>query len=320
MNRGTSPVATLQAAISDYIDWHSLRGSSARHRTDIERMLQAFAAVAGPERLIDEVTREDCSRFLRRYQERCCKPSTLKAYHRVLDAFFTWLLQEEQLSISPMKRVPKPKLLQEQIKPLTQEELIRLLAQPDTSTFVGLRDTAFIGLLSDTGLRLSEANSIHLADVDTRQRSISVMGKGGKARVVFYGESVALMLRSYLKRRRDPQSDDLLFVNQYGEQMLRFCMSERIREYGAAAGIKGKRVSPHTLRHTFSVSWLMGGGDTLSLQRLLGHSSPEMTTRYVNFANTDLAELHQTNSPLDRLKASGASPQGAGRKTKKRLR
>jgi integrase/recombinase XerD len=101
----------------------------------------------------------------------------------------------------------------------------------------------------------------------------------------------------------------LLFVNSLGEQLLHFAITARMHDYGEKAGITGKRVSPHTLRHTFAVNWLLNGGDTLSLQRLLGHTTPTMTTRYVNFATADLAQLHRSVSPLDRLQGkNGTAP------------
>src|SRR5262249_31454632 len=174
-----------------------------------------------------------------------CKPNTLKAYHRVLDAFFNWCVTEERLELSPMKRVPKPKLVQEQVKPLSAEELSALLAVPNRKTFVGLRDAALMALLADTGLRVSEALSIRLADVDTRARSVAIIGKGEKPRNVFYGEAVAVRLRDYLRRRGSGVSESLLFVNSLGEQLLRFAITARMREYGGKAGITGKRVSPH---------------------------------------------------------------------------
>lgn len=234
-------------------------------------------------------------------QERGCKSNTQIAYFRTLEAFFNWLLAENRLTVSPMDRVPKPRVTQEQIRPLSQEELALLLSTPDRQTFVGLRDATFMALLADTGLRLAEAGSIPLGAINPKERSISIVGKGRKLRTDFYGEAAAQFLREYRKRRGAGAPDDLLFVNSLSEPLWRCTMSKRIREYGQVAGITGKRVSPHTLRHTFAVSWLIGGGDAFSLQRLLGHSTPAMTARYVNFTSGDLGKLHRTLSPLDRL-------------------
>jgi site-specific recombinase XerD len=321
MARLTALDATpLSLTIADYIDWQALRGSSKRHRTDIKRELLRFAGTLESDLPIDQVTREHCTAYLRSFQERDCKPNTLKAYHRILDAFFRWCIEEERLDVSPMKRVPKPKDVQEQIKPLSGEELTALLAAPNRKSFVGLRDTALMALLVDTGLRVSESLSIRLGDLDTRARAITVMGKGEKPRTVFYGEAVAQHLRNYLRRRARRGNEDLLFVSSLGEKLLRFAIVERMRDYGSAAAIQGKRVSPHTLRHTFAINWLKNGGDTLSLQRLLGHSTPAMTTRYVNFATADLAELHRTVSPLDRLQAEGGQMRRVQPERRERMR
>jgi site-specific recombinase XerD len=307
----------ISLTLNDYMDWQALRGSSKRHRTDIKRELLRFVATLPEDLPIDQVTREHCTNYLRDFQERGCKPLTVKAYHRILDAFFRWCLEEERIDESPMKRVPKPKVAQEQVKPLTGEELTVLLDAPNRRTFVGLRDVAIMALMADTGLRVSEAVNIKLGDLDTRARAVTVTGKGDKPRTVFYGEAVAGHLRSYLRRRARRGSEDLLFVNSLGEPILRWAIVERMRDYGYAAGIRGKRVSPHTLRHTFAVNWLKNGGDTLSLQRLLGHSSPAMTARYVNFCTADLAAMHRIVSPLDRLQAqngsSAARPVGENR-------
>lgn len=304
----TSAHASVEAAIADYLDWHALRGSTAKHRTNVGHRLRAFAATLGPDLPLEAVRREHCTAPLRQLQERGRKPNTVFACYRVLEAFFNWLMEEERIAISPMDRVPKPKVPLEQIKPLSEGELGKLLAAPDRRTFVGLRDCTFIALLADTGLRLSEALGIRLVDLDTRQRSIAVMGKGGKPRTVFYGETSAGLLRDYLRRREAKSAEDLLFVSSLGEPLYLTSMCKRIRDYGEQIGIKGKRVSPHTLRHTFAVSWLMGGGDAFSLQRLLGHSTAVMTSRYVNFTSGDLGKLHRSLSPLDRLTTESAPP------------
>ena len=129
MARNRPSSLSLEDAISEYLDWHALRGSSARHRKDVSRMLAAFTEVAGAGTPVEKVRREECASFLRTIQDRGLQPNTVKAYHRVLDAFFNWLLAEERLEVSPMKRVPKPKLPQELIKPLTADELALLLVR-----------------------------------------------------------------------------------------------------------------------------------------------------------------------------------------------
>ena len=299
---------SVEVAISAYLDWQSLRGSTAKHRLEVGRRLRTFAATLGPDVPLDAIKRDHCTAVLRDLQDRGRKPNTVIAYYRILEAFFNWVVAEERLAVSPMDRVPKPKAPTEQIKPLSQEELARLLQAPDRTTFVGLRDVAFMALLADTGLRLMEALCIRVADLDTRQRAISVLGKGGKPRTVFYGATAASFLREYLKRRSAENADAFLFVNSLNEPLWKCSMSKRVHDYGDEAGINGKRVSPHTLRHTFAVSWLMGGGDAFSLQRLLGHSTAVMTARYVNFTSGDLGKLHRSVSPLDRLSAQSVEP------------
>jgi integrase/recombinase XerD len=145
------------------------------------------------------------------------------------------------------------------------------------------------------------------------------VGKGSKPRTVFYGEAAAKLLQTYLKRRDAQSAEDLVFVNSLGERLWITSIGKRMRAYAEQVGVKGKRVSPHTLRHTFAVSWLMGGGDAFSLQRLLGHSTAVMTARYVNFTSGDLGKLHRSLSPLDRLHASTTIPP-VEKQPRKRLR
>jgi integrase/recombinase XerD len=181
---------------------------------------------------------------LRGVQDRGCKPNTQIPYFRTLEAFFNWLVADERLTQSPMDRVPKPRVSQDQIQPLSQDELALLLATPDRQTFVGLPDATFIALLADTGLRLTEAVSIRMGAMDPKERLISVPGEGKKPRTVFYGEAAAQFLREYLKRRGAGAADELLFVNSLNEPLWKCTLSKRSRDYGQVAGIHGKRVSP----------------------------------------------------------------------------
>ena len=96
-----------------------------------------------------------------------------------------------------------------------------------------------------------------------------------------------------------------MFVNQYGERLTASALGHRFAAYGRQAGLRGVRVSPHTFRHTFAVNWLLGRGDyksdSISLQKILGHTTPAMTQRYVHFAGEDLRKLHDRLSPTDQI-------------------
>ena len=124
--------------------------------------------------------------------------------------------------------------------------------------------------------------------------------------MVPFGASVRSALSSYLARRADVETKQV-FVNQYGEPITRHGVAYMLRERGKAAGITGVRLSPHTLRHTFARTWLLNGGDAMSLQKMLGHSSLEMVRNYVNLAASDVSAIHRNVSPADRI-AGSAKP------------
>ena len=210
-----------------------------------------------------------------------------------------------------------------------RQRLAGLVAQMDRKTFIGARGAAFTTLLADSGLQVSEALHVRMKDIDLRRRSISVVGKGDRPRTVCYGKAVAKLLQHYQRLRAEAGPDELLFVSSLDEplfassldeSLLRFSMTRRIRAYGRASGIPGKRVRAHTLWHTFAVSWLMGGGGAFSLQAIVGHRSPEMTNRYVNLTNDDLAKRHREVSPLDHLQRSTPEAQSLFRERWKRRR
>jgi integrase/recombinase XerD len=315
----------LSEAIRQHAAFQEARGDSASHRKDTLRVLATLQEHLGDLDL-QEITVDDLREFqtaVRRRPGRKGKPQvsdlTVLAYHRALSAFFNRLEADEALLVNPMRRVPRPKVGQYLIRPFTQEQLTKLLAQPDTSTFTGLRDTALMCFLLDTGCRISEVLSLTLESIDLDRRIARVMGKGRKERAVPFGVRTLSWLERYLERRRQAEASPYLFVNQYGEKLTVNAMSHRIAQYGRRAGLRGVRVSPHTFRHTFSLNWLVGKGDykgdTLSLQTILGHSTPAMTQRYVHLAGQDLRKLHDRLSPADQVVAAPPTTQKRRRLT-----
>ncbi len=171
------------------------------------------------------------------------------------------------------------------------DELKRLLAAPEND-LVGLRDRAVLEMLFSTGLRVSELCSLQ-RDIDLKQDEIRIRGKGEKVRVVFLSDSAKKTLKSYLEKRRD--ESDALFISMKGKNASRLTSRtiERIVEkYAKLTGIS-KKVTPHTLRHSFATNLLQNGADLRSVQELLGHANIGTTQIYTHITNKQLKEIHK---------------------------
>lgn len=315
----------LSSSILDYTRFQEARGDAASHRRDCARVLKLLQEqLQDPE--LTEISSDDLRDFMLEVRKRPgtrgrqeVADSTVFAYHRTLRAFFHWLEETGQIRRNPMRAVPRPKVGEYLIRPFSAEQVKKLLSQPDPESFTGLRDVALMCFLLDTGCRISEALALTFEEVNLEQRSARVLGKGTKERIVPFGMTTRAWLERYLARRNESTLTTYLFVNQYGERLTASAMSHRFAGYGRAAGLRGVRVSPHTFRHTFAVNWLLGTGDcqgdSISLQRILGHSTAAMTQRYVHFATGDLRKLHDRLSPTDQIAPAPPVPE-----RRKRLR
>jgi site-specific recombinase XerD len=163
--------------------------------------------------------------------------------------------------------------------------------QSTPTLFSGLRDLTFVCLLLDTGLRLSEALNLKLSDIDLSQGFVRVVGKGDKERFVPIGESVKVVLHRYLMRRLQvTNAGDWLFITTIATKWSKRQAQIKLSLWAKKAGIEGVRVSPHSLRFTFVRKWLQSGGDSIVLQRILGHQTTQMTSYYARLFATDLKD------------------------------
>jgi len=248
-----------------------------------------------------EVTPEDVRRFLRDTPH---SPTTKAKFLREIHAFFSFLVREGVLAHNPASRVEKVKLPEPTPRTLSDQQVVALvntIAQ-HAHNFAGLRDLALVVLLLDTGLRISEALNLTFEDVDLLSGFVRVLGKGGKERVVPISNQCKLVLAKYLARRKlitCPTSK--IFITTLAEPLTRYVATRRIAHYARKVGIEGVKVSPHSLRFTFVRKWLESGGDSLILQRILGHSSPIMTSYYARLFATDLKKPHERHTPLANL-------------------
>jgi integrase/recombinase XerD len=252
------------------------------------------------------VTERDLRGFLADMQQ-AVSPGRLNHYVEGIRRFYEWLQERGYATRNPAAGIRKVREPQKIIASLTEEQLQALLRQPDRTRFVGLRDFCFICLLLDTGLRLSEALGLKVGDVEANDGVVTVLGKGGKERRLSLSPRLLVQLRPYLRARAAALAaigradSQWLFVNDCGGKLSARQAQIRLRRYGEAAGIRGVRVSPHTLRHTYALNWVQAGGDVFTLQRTLGHTSLEMTRRYVDLCDSHVLSEQRRLSPLSTM-------------------
>jgi len=241
--------------------------------------------------------------------------TVFRTYGAIRCAFRFWK-REGKLTRNPMEIVERPRREHTLIRPLSPQQAARLLEMPNARTAQGLRDRAMIALMLDSGLRVSEVLSLEVARIDWINCALSVMGKGRKERTVPFSARTGNILLEYTRERaKGPVKDPQFFLGRTGRRLERTKVRKLVVRYGKAAEIEGVRVSPHTLRHTFAVMYIRNGGDSFSLQEILGHSTLEMTRRYVHLARRDVAEQHKKFSPMDFLVGKGSqaiSPRSLG--------
>lgn len=245
-------------------------------------------------------------------------------YHVIaLRAFLKYLAKRDIRTVSAEK-VELGKQEERQVTFLEPHELERFLKAPNGTTIANLRDRAVLETLFSTGLRVSELCSLDRDSIDIKRGEFSVRGKGSKIRLVFLSEPAKAALTAYLDKRSD--ADEALFIrvprpvggrlaesvvttaskrpvsnearNKGFEKFENLRLTPRsiqriIKKYAIAAGIIGKKVSPHSLRHSFATDLLRNGADIRSVQALLGHSSVTTTQIYTHVTDKQLREIHQ---------------------------
>lgn len=248
---------------------------------------------------VNEVTTDGLRAYLLRRKARVSE-ATLAGDVRGLRAFFRFLAREDVIESNPMARIPIPKLAQQFPRTYSPDQIKRLLRSFDRKTFAGHRAYTMLVLILDTGLRSSECCGLKVGDVNLTERTMTVMGKGRKTRVVPFGTASATLLRGWVNRLGTKEPQQFLFPSRKGGgwspiQTNSFCQSVR-----AAARKVGVRVPAtiHALRHTFATSWTANGGDVLTLRQILGHARLETVAIYATMTAGQLRDRHDALKPL----------------------
>lgn len=217
-----------------------------------------------------------------------------------LRGFYRYQLREARIAEDPTLNLDNPRMGRALPHTLTEQDVEFLLAAPDVSEPLGLRDRAMLELLYATGLRVSELIALQLEQINHRLGVIRVVGKGDKERLVPVGDEALHWVERYRREARPLLSDnprqEALFLSRRGQAMTRQTFWYRVRRYAVESGID-KPLSPHVLRHAFATHLLNHGADLRVVQLLLGHSDLSTTQIYTHVANHRLQQLHQTHHP-----------------------
>jgi integrase/recombinase XerD len=234
---------------------------------------------------VEDINTADIRVYLSRYREQ--KITTISTKLSVLKSFFSWLTSEDIIPRDPTMKIKPPKKEKRSPKALSIEELEMLRESCQT-----MRQRAFLEALYATGCRLSEIQGMNRSDINQQSMSCRVIGKGNKEREVYFSFKAMYHIKKYLMTRLDNEA--ALFVTE--RKPYRRLSNRGIqREIGIIAESAGlhKRVSPHTLRHTFASLTLNNGAELAAVQQLLGHESPATTQIYAQYTEEKKRDQHK---------------------------
>jgi len=250
---------------------------------------------------IDEVTRADLLNFLS-VQE--VSKKTLYNYHIGLSVFFKWCLSEKLITENPLAGIPRPKPEQRTIQPIPENHIRAILQAVERVTYERdgktvtaylpdrYRNRALILLLLDTGIRASELCKIQRKDLDLANRSVKVIGKGRKERILYFSPTTAQAIWKY-----DIGESEYLFSSSRNRPLDRNNLRHILERICDRANVP--RYSPHDFRHTFAVNFLRNYPNIYALQQMLGHSTLDMVKRYLAISESDVADAHRHASPVE---------------------
>jgi integrase/recombinase XerD len=276
------------------------RNLSPRTIAAYRRDLHQFAAWLDEQSIdLRSVERTTVRDYLGSRRDRGLSPRSAARALSTLRSFFRFLLRTEVLGTDPTLNLRSPSLWKTVPHVLTPDEIESLLAAPDTTTDLGLRDRAMIETLYSTGLRVSELVGLTLERTRLDPGFVRIIGKGRKERLVPLGSAAVSWIEDYLSSARprlNRQHAPELFLNHRGAGLTRQGFWKILRGHAVATGIRSE-ISPHVVRHSFATHLVENGADLRSVQLMLGHASLTTTEIYTHVARERLRRLYDEKHP-----------------------
>lgn len=299
---------TIREIVREYLASYATR--IAPSTLEVQTVyIRQFVEWTMEERLFDltAISRGHIEHYQAQLRTRELARASRTARFNAVRRFFTWAVAHRLLLVDPAAAVQREATLRwEPNNVLSEAEMIALLDGPDAETAIGIRDRAILELLYSSGLRRSEVAALDLTDVDLIDCVVFVRcGKGAKQRIVPIGQTAVEALTKYLKFARPeflhfPGATALFLASsrcgQRGRRLSSASMPIIVHNAARKAGLT-KRVTPHTLRHSFATHLLRAGADVRYVQELLGHNRIDTTERYTHLEIGDVAEAHRRSHP-----------------------
>lgn len=301
-------IQNFDAIIEQYKAYLSLEKGLAANTVssyddDVRKLLRY---VADERKSLEEITEDDLHTFLAALHDVGIQPRSQARIISGIRSFFHFLKMEKIITKNPASLIEHPKIGRQLPDVLTVEEIDAMEAAIDVSTYEGCRNRAIIETMYSCGLRVSELVGLKMSNVYLDEEYIIVEGKGSKQRLVPISKTAAGEIVNYLERRSElcvkREASDILFLNRRGGALSRVMVFYIVRDLCEACGIK-KRISPHSLRHSFATHLLEGGANLRAIQQMLGHESITTTEIYVHIDRSFLRQEIIDHHPRSHRKA-----------------
>lgn len=277
--------------VNKFLDYVKTRGFSDYTYESYKEDLEAFVKFF-PNQNIKDIEVKDIREYIRSMYDKKYKATTISRHISTLKSFYNYLESEDIIKNNPMVLISNPKKEKKLPNYLNYEDTEKLLKTPDINTKEGLMAALILEMLYSTGVRVGELVSIKVNDINRKERSILVFGKGRKERIVFYGSNCEKQLNKYLEKHQELY----LFTNKHGEKINERTVRQIVSDTAKKAHINVK-VTPHTLRHTYATHLLNDGADLKSVGDLLGHENLSTTGIYTHVSNDRLRKVYLNAHP-----------------------
>ncbi len=277
---------------------HSSANTVSSYSSDVSQFVDYFernGSIFYPE----SVNKDNISEFVTFLKREGKSNATICRFVASLKCFFSWLISEKQISVSPVNGISVEKTEKKLPQILTSKEVELFLDQPECTDMKGYRDKAMLEVLYATGIRVSELISLNVDDVDLESSIIHCRGRNKERMIPLYHAAV-VAVSNYINLIRpnmiSSSDETALFVNMSGERMSRQGFWKIIKYYQAKANID-KDITPHTLRHSFASHLLENGADLKSIQEMLGHADISSTQMYTHLVRKQLKDVYNKAHP-----------------------